>query len=84
MHSNSACDDPSGGDRNNRDYVGDTVRIDPIVSKAMQSALFDPQTAGGLLISVASDGAKEILSKVPGAVKIGSVTEERDHLIDVT
>ena len=55
-----------------------------MVSKAMQSALFDPQTAGGLLISVNADGAKEILSNVPGAAKIGSVTEKRDHLIEVT
>ena len=72
------------GDRNNREYVGDTVRIDPMVSMAMQSALFDPQTAGGLLISVDDDGGKEILSKVPGAVKIGRVTEKRNHLIEVT
>ena len=39
------------GDKNNRVYVGETVTIDNEVSGAMQSALYDPQTAGGLLIS---------------------------------
>ena len=40
------------GDKNNRQYVGETVKISKKVSKEMQSALFDPQTAGGLLISL--------------------------------
>ena len=40
------------GDKNNRVYVGETVKIAEGVSDEMQSALFDPQTAGGLLISL--------------------------------
>ncbi len=40
------------GDKNNREYVGDTVRFASKIKKEMQSALFDPQTAGGLLISL--------------------------------
>ena len=40
------------GDKNNREYVGETIKISENVSGEMQSALFDPQTAGGLLISL--------------------------------
>ncbi|MBV9211480.1 MAG: selenide, water dikinase SelD, partial [Acidobacteria bacterium] len=49
------------GDKNNRAYVGDTVEIAGHVSGYMQSALFDPQTAGGLLISIASAKAEELM-----------------------
>ena len=72
------------GDRNNRVYVGDTVRIDGSVSGEMQSALFDPQTAGGLLISVAAAGADQILNAVPTAKVIGTVTEFGGKLIEVS
>lgn len=72
------------GDRNNRVYVGETVRIDPKVSGEMQSALFDPQTAGGLLISMNEERAKEFLVLVDGAVVIGSVTTGGKYCIEVT
>ena len=71
------------GDKNNRDYVGDTVQIADSVSGEMQSALYDPQTAGGLLISLAPEKTDEFLARVTGAKVIGRVTEKRDHLIDV-
>lgn len=72
------------GDKNNRVYVGDTVRIDGSVSGEMQSALFDPQTAGGLLISVAAADADQILNAVPNAKVIGTVTEFGGKLIEVS
>ena len=49
------------GDKNNRVYVGETVRIHSGVSGEMQSALFDPQTAGGLLIISACGECRRIL-----------------------
>jgi selenide,water dikinase len=72
------------GDKNNRVYVGDTVRIAESVTGVMQSALFDPQTAGGLLISIESARGDEFLSRVPNAKCIGHVVEKRDHLIEVS
>lgn len=72
------------GDRNNRLYVGETVRITESVSKEMQSALFDPQTAGGLLISLEANKAEELLEKVEGAKIIGRVEPLKDVLIEVS
>jgi selenide, water dikinase len=71
------------GDKNNRTYVGDTVTIGTAVSPAMQSALFDPQTAGGLLISMTETSAGAFLARVDGAQIIGSVGPLGDHLIEV-
>jgi selenide,water dikinase len=71
------------GDKNNRVYVGETVRIAGSVSGLMQSALFDPQTAGGLLISLREDRVAGFLSEMPGAVVIGKVDARRDRLIEV-
>lgn len=71
------------GDKNNREYVGDTVAIAKGVSGEMQSALYDPQTAGGLLISLPREKADEFVKRVSEAKVIGSVNEKRDHLIYV-
>lgn len=71
------------GDKNNRVYVGETVRIDDGVSAAMQSALFDPQTAGGLLISVPAGTADVMRREYPAAVEIGRVVEFDGFAIQV-
>jgi selenide,water dikinase len=71
------------GDKNNRTYVGDTVKISEKVSKEMQSALFDPQTAGGLLISLEEEKASNFLNLVKDAQVIGRVEEFQDYLIEV-
>lgn len=71
------------GDKNNRTYVGNTVRIADRVSTEMQSALFDPQTAGGLLISLSEKSAEDFLRDIPEAKRIGRVQEKGAHLIEV-
>ena len=74
------------GDKNNRVYTGDTVKFAPSVGGVMQSALFDPQTAGGLLISTTSDAAENILKSVETARVIGRVKSrvEEGTMIEVS
>ena len=72
------------GDRNNRKYVGNTVEFANSVSPHMQSALFDPQTAGGLLISISPARAEDLRKEIDSAVIIGTVHSRQDVLIQVT
>lgn len=71
------------GDKNNRIYVGDTAVFSENVTKGMQSALFDPQTAGGLLISLEKNKAEYFVKKVEGAKIIGSVKSFEKFLLEI-
>ncbi len=71
------------GDKNNRTYVGETVMISERVSREMQSALFDPQTAGGLLISMPETSAVRFLDEIGDAAVIGKVAARGNYLIEV-
>jgi selenide,water dikinase len=71
------------GDKNNRLYVGDTIEFREHIPAEMQSALFDPQTAGGLLISIDSSKAEKLVQRIEGAVIIGQVEENPRFLIRV-
>ena len=71
------------GDRNNREYVGETVKFSDNVTGEMQSALFDPQTAGGLLISLEEEKAEAFIEKIKDARMIGTVEPFEDFLIAV-
>ena len=77
----------TSGDKSNRAYVGEDVTLGEGVSKELASLLFDPQTAGGLLISVASERAPDLLKSLreryPEAALIGLVVERGPHLIRV-
>lgn len=71
------------GDRNNRMYIGENIHIENNVTPSMQSALFDPQTAGGLLISMEREKAAVFTEKLEGARVIGEVENFTDFLIKV-
>jgi selenide, water dikinase len=53
-----------GGLGHNRDFYGRNIEIDRGVPEFMQDLLFDPQTSGGLLISVAAASAPELLDRL--------------------
>ncbi len=52
------------GAYSNRSYLEPHMSIDPSVSLALSDALVDPQTAGGLLISLPESRAGELLSRL--------------------
>ena len=72
------------GDKNNRVYVGDAVTIADSVTSELKSALFDPQTAGGLLISLPSANVDKFIAEFPDAVVIGRVATRGEYLIEVS
>ena len=71
------------GDKNNRTYVGETIKFEDNVSREMQSAMFDPQTAGGLLISLEEHKAEIFIDKIKDAKVIGRIEKFKDFLIRV-
>ena len=77
--------DIPGGLKNNRDFAECLVEYNDAVPHDVRTLLFDPQTAGGLLISTpAADSLGKALNEagIP-AVRIGDVFERTKPLIRV-
>src|SRR4051794_2700888 len=73
----------SGGLNNNREFVESCVNMPHAIPAEIQALLYDPQTSGGLLISVAESGAKRLLDELSGAYVIGRVTERNTEPLEV-
>ena len=74
------------GTYKNREFREAFVDFAPSVDRFMQDILFDAQTSGGLLISVAREGANELLSElkrrgIASATVIGEVVSEPNEKI---
>jgi selenide, water dikinase len=77
-----------GGLGRNRDYRQGLVDIGPAVPQFLQDIIWDPQTSGGLLISVPKAKAPRLLKKlhakgIASAAIIGEVTPENKGRIKV-
>jgi len=71
----------------NREYVGDNVIIDENVPQNIEDILYDPQTSGGLLISITKDKADLLLEKLTSIptkyAVVGEVIEKQEHYLYV-
>lgn len=76
-----------GGANSNKDYLSDKVHIKSSVEGSIVPVLFDPQTSGGLLISISEDLAElfeqEVRDKKIFALAIGEVLSKTDFSIIV-
>jgi len=67
----------TSGDKTNREYVGSDVRMADSVDADLVKLLFDPQTAGGMLIAIEESRSQALLNRLKenysGARVIGSV-----------
>jgi selenide,water dikinase len=74
-----------GGAYRNREYLSGSTIILPGVGQALSDILFDPQTSGGLLISLPPAQARRLLEDVqphcPQARIIGMVEEPGEGLV---
>jgi len=77
----------TGADKTNREYVGDDVEISSAIDPNLVKLFYDPQTAGGLLLAVAEDRAKNVLAELranyPRADVIGRLTKRGMKAIQV-
>ena len=76
-----------GGLKNNREFISCAVEISAGVPAEVETLLYDPQTSGGLLISVSAQAAPELEAglreaKIPASI-IGRAVERREHAIVV-
>jgi selenide,water dikinase len=76
---------PAGAHRN-REFRQHMVAFAPAIDAVMQDVLFDPQTSGGLLISVAGAQSEQLVTAlrqagVKAAVTIGEVVAEEEKIV---
>ena len=78
----------TSGDKTNRQYVGNDAELLPSVDVDLAKLLFDPQTAGGMLIAVTEEKAEALLrtlrNNYPHAQIIGRVSPRGSHSIVVS
>jgi selenide,water dikinase len=73
--------------KSNEEYTKEAVNFSSAVSEIFKQVCFDPQTSGGLLLSVGTEGAETIVEKLqqafPGTRVIGEVIDRKDFYVTV-
>jgi selenide,water dikinase len=76
----------TGGCKRNRDYLRNKVTIDKSIHEGLVEVALDPQTSGGLLISVANRHAAKLVQDlvaagIPAATQVGYATSLQKHWV---
>jgi selenide,water dikinase len=75
----------TGGQNTNRVFIQDDANISDGIDQHLLNVLFDPQTAGGLLIAIREDRADGLLEAIrltcPGAAVVGRCLPREDKAI---
>ncbi len=72
-----------GGLKNNRDFVSCSVELSRELPREIEDLLYDPQTSGGLLISLPEADAAALERAFEGAYRIGSVLPRGEKAIRI-
>jgi selenide,water dikinase len=70
-----------GGLKNNREFASCAVEMAREISREIEDLLYDPQTSGGLLISLPEADAAEMERSLEGAYRIGRVLPRGEKAI---
>jgi selenide,water dikinase len=73
----------SAGLQNNREFVESCVDMDAAIPAEIQALLYDPQTSGGLLISLPPAEAERFLAERAEAYTIGKVSGRKTKPLEV-
>jgi selenide,water dikinase len=77
----------TGADKTNREYVGEEIEVASTVDPNLLKLFYDPQTAGGLLLSISAERADDLFAALrqnyPRAEIIGKVVERGARAIVV-
>ncbi|MBC7927664.1 MAG: selenide, water dikinase SelD [Bryobacteraceae bacterium] len=72
-----------GGQRNNEEFVRESVSVDSEIAAELLALMYDPQTSGGLLIAIAERDLGQLLVRQPDAFPIGRVVPKGGNPIHV-
>lgn len=67
----------------NREYLKEKVEFAPTVEEVVKDILFDPQTSGGLLISLTQEACQKFLHSFPQGVLVGRAISAGEGKIKV-
>jgi selenide,water dikinase len=70
-----------GGLHNNREFASCAVEAQRQLPPEIEALLYDPQTSGGLLISLPAGDAAELERSLPGAYRVGRVLARLEKAI---
>ncbi len=73
----------AGGLNNNRAFAECGVTLDGEIEPALEALLYDPQTSGGLLVSLSAADAEVALARCPAFVCIGEVTDREGTVLRI-